>query len=121
MAIHNPHEPTERLRQRVTDLAIAGIPQYMIAKVIRIDDDTLKKHYHRELECSEPEAVERVASTVVMQALNGNEKSQSLYLKTKGAKYGWVEKQVVETVNADDTLELKVKLAELEAKFQSDY
>lgn len=121
MAIHNPHEPTDRLRERVTDLAIAGIPQYMIANVIGIDEDTLKKHYKRELDCSEPEAVERVASTVVMQAINGNEKSQALYLKTKGAKYGWVEKQVIEQQIADDTKELKEKLKELEAKYQKDY
>jgi hypothetical protein len=121
MTIHNPHEVTDALRQRVSDLAIAGIPQYMIANVIGIDEDTLKKHYQRELDCSEPEAVERVASTVVMQAINGNEKSQALYLKTKGAKYGWVEKQVIETNAADDTKELKDKLKELEAKYQKDY
>ena len=121
MTIHNPHEVTEALRQRVSDLAIAGIPQYMIANVIGIDDDTLKKYYQRELDCSEPEAVERVASTVVMQAINGNEKSQALYLKTKGAKYGWVEKQVIENQAPDETKELKDKLKELEAKFQRDY
>lgn len=117
----NKHEPTDSLRERVTDLSIAGIPQYMIAKVIGIDEETLKKYYQHELDCSEPEAVERVASTVVMQAMNGNEKSQSLYLKTKGAKYGWIEKQIVENVSADETKELKDKIKELESQFERDY
>lgn len=121
MAIHNPHEPTDRLRERVSDLAIAGIPQYMIAKVIGIDEETLKKYYQHELDCSEPEAIERVANTVVMQAINGNEKSQALYLKTKGAKYGWIEKQVIEQVNNDDTQALKQQIKELEAKHERDY
>lgn len=121
MVMHNTHEPTDRTRERVTDLAIAGIPQYMIANIIGIDDDTLKKHYKRELECSEPEAVERVASTVVMQAINGNEKSQALYLKTKGAKYGWVEKQIIEQQGAEDTQALREKIAELEKKHERDY
>jgi len=121
MAIHNPHEPTASLRQRVTDLAIAGIPQYMIAKVIGIDEDTLKKHYQHELDCSEPEAIEMVSKTVVMQAINGNEKSQALYMKTKGAKYGWVEKQVIESITLDETQALKDKVRELEEKYQQDY
>jgi len=122
MALYdNTHKPTQELRTRVKDLAIAGIPVYMIAKVVKLDDETLTKHYNYELSCSEPEAVERVANTVVMQAINGNEKSQALYLKTKGAKYGWVEKQVIESTTADDTKELKEKLKELEEKYQKDY
>jgi hypothetical protein len=121
MAVHNPHEPSFKLKQRVSDLAIAGIPQYMIAKVIGIDEATLKKHYEFELTCAEPEAIERVSKTVVMQALNGNEKSQSLYMKTKGAKYGWVEKQIVETVNSDDLKDIKASIIDLEEKYKRDY
>lgn len=117
----NKHITTPELQQRVKDLAVAGIPQYMIAKVIGIDEDTLKVHYQRELDCSEPEAVERVAKTVVMQAMKGNEKSQALYLKTKGAKYGWVEKQVIEQQGSDETQALKDKVRELEEKYTKDY
>lgn len=122
MALYdNTHKPTPELRQRISDLAIAGIPVYMIAKVVKLDDETITKHYDYELSCSEPEALERVAKTVVMQAINGSEKSQALYLKTKGAKYGWVEKQVIETNVADETKELKDKIKELEASHQQDY
>lgn len=121
MAIHNPHIPTPELKQRVIDLASAGIPQYLIAKIIKIDDDTLRKHYSDELECALPEVVARIGKVVAMQALEGDSKAQALYLKTLGAKYGWIEKQVIESTTADDTKELKEKLKELESKFERDY
>lgn len=122
MALYdNSHAPTKELRQRVSDLAIAGIPKYLIAKIIKIDDETLNKHYDYELSCAEPEAIERVAKTIYAQALEGNEKSQSLYIKTKGAKYGWVEKQVIETINSEETQAMQDKVAELESKHQRDY
>ena len=121
MVMSNEHIPTDESKTRVSDLAIAGIPQYLIAEIIDIDEETLTKHYKRELACAEPEAIERVAKTVVMQALEGDPKAQALYMKTKGAKYGWVEKQVIETKNTDDTQELKDKIRELEDKYQRDY
>ncbi len=121
MAIHNPHEPTNALRQRVTDLATAGIPQYLIAKVIKIDKETLTKHYSYELECAQPEAVERIAKVVAIQAESGDPKAQALYLKTQGAKFGWVEKQIIETNATDDTQELKDKVKALEDMYKRDY
>jgi len=117
----NTHYPTQEQRRRVKDLAIAGIPKYLICKVVGIDDDTLNKHYERELDCAEPEAIERMASTIVLQGYEGCTKSQALYMKTKGAKYGWVEKQVVETVSSEDTQALKEQIKELEGKFERDY
>lgn len=122
MALYdNTHKPTPELRQRVTDLATAGIPVYLIAKIIKLDDETLTKHYDYELSCAQPQAVERIAKVVAIQAEAGDPKAQALYLKTQGAKFGWVEKQIVETKNADDTKELKDKIKELEAKHERDY
>lgn len=117
----NEHIPTTALRQRISDLAIAGIPLYLICEVVGIDDDTVRKHYKRELLCAEPEAIERVAQTVVMQAMNGDAKAQALYMKTKGAKYGWVEKQVIEQATSEDAQALKERIKELEGKFDRDY
>lgn len=117
----NSHDATPQLRTRVRDLIMAGVPQHLIAKVIRIDEDTLKKHYQYELTCAEPEAIETIAKTVYSQAANGNEKSQALYLKTRGAKFGWVEKQVIETIAAPDAQALQDKIKELEDKYCKDY
>ena len=117
----NSHVPTPALRQRVVDLATAGIPKYLIAKIIKIDDETLTKHYESELETALPEAVARIGKVVAMQALEGDPKAQALYLKTQGARYGWVEKQVIETVGGEDTRELQQKVKELEDKYKREY
>jgi hypothetical protein len=117
----NTHKPTPELRTRVKDLAVAGIPVYLIAKVVKLDDETLTKHYEYELSCSQAETVQRIAKVVAIQAEQGDPKAQALYLKTQGAKFGWVEKQVIETKTADETKELKEKLKELETKFERDY
>jgi hypothetical protein len=121
MAMYDSHEPTAELKQRVIDLAQAGIPKYLIAKIIQIDDETLSKHYAYELDTAIPEAVARIAKVVAIQALEGDPKSQALYLKTQGAKYGFVEKQVVEQVSSEETNALKEKVKELEGKFVRDY
>lgn len=121
MVMHNTHQPTEELKQRVKDLAVAGIPKYLIAKIIKIDDDTLCKHYDYELSCAQPEAVERIAKVVAIQAESGDSKAQALYLKTQGAKYGWVEKQVIEQQTNEDTQALKDKIKELEQQHVRDY
>jgi len=122
MALYdNTHVPTPELRQRITDLAIAGIPVYLISKIVKLDDETITKHYDYELSCSQPQAVTRIAKVVALQAEAGDPKAQALYLKTQGAKFGWVEKQIVETKNTDETKDLKDKIKELEAKHERDY
>jgi hypothetical protein len=121
MVMSNEHQPTHALKQRVTDLATAGIPKYLIAKIIMIDEATLNKHYEHQLSCAQAEAVDRIAKVVALQAEQGDPKAQALYLKTQGAKFGWVEKQVVENVNSDDTQALKDKVKELEGKFEKDF
>lgn len=117
----NAHVPTPELKQRVTDLVITGTPKYLIAEVIGIDDETLTKHYRYELTTAKSIAIQRIGKTVYQQALEGNDKSQALYLKTQGASHGWVEKQIVENVASDDTKELKDKIKELEDKYAKDY
>lgn len=121
MVMHNTHEPTEELRQRISDLVMCGTPIYLICEIIGINDDTLRKFYSVELKTAKAVAIERIGKTVYQQALNGNEKSQALYLKTQGANQGWVEKQIVETTTGEDTQALREKIAELEKKHERDY
>lgn len=121
MAMYNEHIPSFSMRKRVADLACAGIPKYLIADIIDIDEETLNKHYRRELATSQALLIDKIASVVAIQAMEGNEKSQALLLKTQGAKFGFVEKQVVENINNDDTQELRDKIAALEDKYSKDY
>lgn len=117
----NEHVPTKELKQRIKDLAVAGIPQYLIAKVIKIDEQTLRKHYEYELSCAQAEAVERISKVVAVQAEAGDSKAQALYLKTQGAKFGWVEKQVIEQQDSKAMEELKAMVESLERKHEKDY
>ena len=117
----NKHEPTPELRQRVCDLVMAGTPIHIICEIIGINDDTLRKHYDYELKTAKSVAIERIAKTVYQQAVEGDSKAQALYLKTQGSSHGWVEKQVVETVNSDDLKELKASISDLEEKYKREY
>lgn len=121
MTQFNQHEPTIKLRQRISDLACAGIPLYIIADIVELDDATIKKYYRRELATAQAEAVNRINKVVMTQAIEGNEKSQALYLKTQGAKFGFVEKQVIEQTESKETEELRSKISELEEKYVKDY
>lgn len=115
------HEPTHASRVRVASLCQSGITHELICEMMGFSHETLVKYYSYELKTAKADLVDRIAQTVARQAMNGNEKSQALYLKTQGAKYGWVEKQVVETVSSGEADELKTKIAELEAKYNKDY
>lgn len=121
MALYNEHIPTLNQRHRVRDLVIAGTPVYLIAEVIEIAEDTLRKHYAKELKTAKTIAIERIANTVYNQAVGGDSKAQALYLKTQGASQGWVERQVIETVSSEESQALKDKITELEGKFDKDY
>lgn len=117
----NAHKPTDELRQRVCDLVMSGAPIGVICEIIDIDDDTLRKYYNKELKTAKAVAIERIGKTVYQQAIDGDNKAQALYLKTQGASQGWIEKQIVENVNTQDTEDLKNKIKELEGKFERDY
>ena len=116
------HIATQKMKERVRDLARAGTPAYLIAQVTDISEETLNKYYTYQLNCSTTEAVEAIANTVFSQALGGCSKAQALDLKTQGAKHhGWVEKQVVEKTDSKETQELQDKISELEDKYKRDY
>lgn len=117
----NTHVPTPELRQRVCDLVMSGAPIHIICQIIKINDDTLRKHYSFELATAKAVAIERIGKTVYQQALEGDSKAQALYLKTQGASQGWVEKQIVENIDSSDTQALKDQIKELEQKFERDY
>jgi phage I-like protein len=115
------HISTIAIKRRVNDYVIAGASHEIIARLIGIDVETLKKHYKFQLETALSATVADISNCVVAQAREGCEKSQALFLKTRGAKHGWVEKQVIENVDSAETEELKATIAALEAKHQSDY
>jgi hypothetical protein len=99
-----PHEPTDDLRAVVLGMTINGVPIDVMCKVLKLDDDTLRKHYGEEILLGRERAGGRVAGYLFAQATgqHGNT-SQSVtaaifYLKTR---QGWKESVVLE--NPDGT------------------
>ena len=121
MVMHNTHQVSDELKQRVSDLVMSGAPIHIICEILDIDDDTLRKYYSKEIKTAKSVAIERIGKVVYKQALSGDNKAQALYLKTQGASQGWIEKQVIETTTVDDTQVLREKIAELELKHERDY
>jgi hypothetical protein len=121
MVMHNTHQPTDELRQRISDLVMAGTPIHIICEILDMTDNTLNKYYAKELKTAKSIAIERIAKTVYQQAVDGDNKAQALYLKTQGASQGWVEKQIVENISTEDTQALKDKIKELEQLYERDY
>lgn len=121
--LNNKYKPNIEHTTRITDMARAGIPRHLIASNIGISEETLVKYYEHELRHATSNAVAAIANTVYSQALNdGCTKSQALYLKTQGARFGWVERQVIDNVQSQEELDaLKQKLADLEKQHERDY
>jgi hypothetical protein len=115
------HEPTLYLRQRVSDLAFTGIAQETMSKILGLSVETLVKYYRKELDIGEANVVNEMSCIASHMALNGNEKMLTLMLKTKGAKYGFVEKQVIETVDTKETEELQARVKALEKSHDKEY
>lgn len=83
-----PHEPDEVTRASVEAMAGCGIPEADIAKVIRIDPKTLRKHYRDELDTGHIRANAQVAQSLYEQATTGNVTAAIWWSK---ARMGWRE------------------------------
>ena len=121
MAQHHSHIVTPEFQQRVCDLVMSGAPIHIICEILKIDNDTLKKYYSYELKTAKAIAIERIGKTVYQQAVEGDSKAQALYLKTQGSSQGWIEKQVIETVDTTESQALRDKIAALEKDAEKDF
>jgi|SRR3954470_10085292 len=84
-----PHEPTDQKRQLVELMAACGIPQMQIAPLIGISDETLRKHYRRELDRGVIEANAKVAEALFRQAIGGDTAAAIWWTK---CRMGWRER-----------------------------
>ena len=107
-----PFKPTDELRARVRQLAIVGLPQDDIAKLVRCSPKTLRKHFRRELDEGGAEANALVAGFLFQAAKAGNVAAQIFWLKTRAQ---WKDRPPAD-VNAEtsetDTVESDDKIIE---------
>ena len=106
-----PYQPTDEARERVEQLAAAGIRDEDIALYLGITRPTLNKYYKGELKIGTIKANAVIANTLYKQAKEGNTTAAIFWLKTRA---GWRETQKVE-MSADVKAELsgKITLADL--------
>ncbi len=78
------HQPDENTRELVADLTSFGNTHEEIAQVLRIDADTLKKHYPYELQTAAALRNGKVAKSLYRKAIEDNDtQSQIFWLKTR--------------------------------------
>ena len=87
------HIPTEETRKLVRSLSAVGIRYVDIASKLEISDDTLVKHYKKDLEDGRTDANASIGQTLFQQAKNGNTAAAIFWLKTRA---GWKETNAVE-------------------------
>lgn len=119
------HQPTSQSRQLVELLALAGVPQTTIAKLIAdgISVPTLTAHYREELDLSKPRRIAQVAGMAFQMALGRPAKfddagrlvqseikpDKTMVMFILKTQAGWKETSVLEL--ADPTLGARERLA----------
>ena len=86
-----PFEPTEQQRQLVEQMTAVGIPQESIARVIKIDSKTLRKHFRDELDTAAAKANTKVGGMLFNKAINGDTSAAIWWSKSR---MGWKETSV---------------------------
>lgn len=92
------HIPTDESRKLVRSLSAVGVRYVDIAQKLEISDDTLVKHYKKELEDGRIDANASIGQTLFQQAKDGNTSAAIFWLKTRA---GWKETQAHEISGAD--------------------
>lgn len=83
-----PHEATEKTQNQVFVMAAAGTKHDIIAKILQINQKTLKKHYKYQLDLGRAKANSLVVGALFNNAMSGNVTAQIFWLKTRA---GWRE------------------------------
>ena len=96
------YEPTDAARALVLAGVMCLTPQATIARALRIDEKTLRKHFAAELEEGDAAQEVKLAGTLMKLAQLGDKAACMFLLKTK---FGWRETQQVE-----HTGEVKTKI-----------
>lgn len=107
-----PHVPDDKTRATVEAMSSYGIPHEDIAKVIGIDDKTLRKHYRTELDTACAKANSQVAQRLYKKCMEGDTSSMIFWLKTRAR---WAE-TVKQEITGKDGDAIKVESSDVTQK-----
>ncbi len=97
------HEPTDEDREMVEAMAAFGVPQADIAKVLRLSENTLRKHYPDELEMGSTKATTKVAANLFKMATGSGREAVTAAIFWMKTRAGWKETSVHEHTGKDGT------------------
>ena len=92
------YKKTDEDAKNVEALTIAGVPQKLVSKILKISEPTLRKHYRDELDTSKAKANAVISQSLFKQAREGNIAAQIFWLKTQA---GWRETNYHELTGKD--------------------
>jgi len=102
-----PHVPTDEQRQSVSLMTVAGATQEMVARVLKIDRNTLAKYYRDELDLAKAKANMMVAKSLYQKAVDGDTAAMIWWTK---AQMRWSEK--LETENTHNIKKIEIEFIE---------
>src|SRR5215204_3893057 len=102
------HKPEPGTRRQVEAMAGFGVPEADIAKVVKVDPKTLRKHYREELDTGHVKANAKVAENLFRKATGQGREAviaAIFWLKTRA---GWRETNVHEIGGSRDLAPVQI-------------
>jgi len=108
------HEPTAEQRLLVEALSAYGVTHDLIAGMIGISDETLRKHYRRELDYGLANLTAKVANSLVQKALSQRADAVNAAKFFLQARAGWATEQrhTVNVTHDNRVLEASKRISE---------
>ena len=96
-----PHAPTEATRQTVQLHTMVGTNQTDIARVLDIDEKTLRKYYRDELDLAKSKAYATIGGALFNKAKNGDTAAMIFWMKTQAK---WAERHELDHSSTDGSM-----------------
>ena len=96
-----PHAPTEATRQTVQLHTMVGTNQTDIARVLDIDEKTLRKYYRDELDLAKSKANASIGGALFNKAKNGDTAAMIFWMKTQAK---WAERHELDHTSSDESM-----------------
>ena len=99
-----PHAPTDATRQTVQLHTMVGTTQADIARVLDIDQKTLRKYYRDEQDLAKAKANATIGGALFNKAKTGDTSAMIFWMKTQA---GWREKADINHTSEDGSMTLQ--------------
>ena len=107
-----PHAPTDATRQTVQLHTMVGTTQADIARVLDIDEKTLRKYYRDELDLAKAKANATIGGALFNQAKSGDTSAMIFWMKTQA---GWRERKDLNHTSEDGSMSPKAAITAVDA------